>query len=302
MTIHLGAPSPVTSCGSPGTIQRAISSLLSLAPSGVYRAAPVARGAGGLLHHRFTLTCALFSEAIGGLFSVALSVGSPRLGVTQHPALWSPDFPQASRVNPPPAATRRTRSLHMICSPLPQRCGVGERETGVGLGGTPWTLGQRRPVHHPARPPKTVPRAAAERTCRDVTLAPPMAASMTRAATISSPVSDPWKRWLTATDRPDTHPPTRTPTTKPATAPATATVSASEAGKQFPSESAQPPFDQGYECHRQQSHRGPHHQCPQPDSWNYHPFRLSVGRWPSTCKLRKVKSCIVHRIGRRTVL
>ncbi len=27
--------------------------------------------------------------------SVALSVGSPRLGVTQHPALWSPDFPQA---------------------------------------------------------------------------------------------------------------------------------------------------------------------------------------------------------------
>ena len=35
-------------------------------------------------------------EAIGGLFSVALSVGSPRLGVTQHPALWSPDFPQAS--------------------------------------------------------------------------------------------------------------------------------------------------------------------------------------------------------------
>ena len=30
---------------------------------------------------------------IGGLFSVALSVGSRRLGVTQHPALWSPDFP-----------------------------------------------------------------------------------------------------------------------------------------------------------------------------------------------------------------
>ena len=29
----------------------------------------------------------------GGLFSVALSVGLPRLGVTQHPALWSSDFP-----------------------------------------------------------------------------------------------------------------------------------------------------------------------------------------------------------------
>jgi hypothetical protein len=33
-------------------------------------------------------------QAIGGLLSVALSVGSPRLGVTQQPALWSSDFPQ----------------------------------------------------------------------------------------------------------------------------------------------------------------------------------------------------------------
>ena len=38
--------------------------------------------------------------AIGGLFSVALSVGSPRLGVTQQPALWSSDFPQAPVVGP----------------------------------------------------------------------------------------------------------------------------------------------------------------------------------------------------------
>src|SRR5206468_1426806 len=30
--------------------------LLGLAPGGVYRATPVTRGAGGLLHHRFTLT------------------------------------------------------------------------------------------------------------------------------------------------------------------------------------------------------------------------------------------------------
>lgn len=32
--------------------------------------------------------------AIGGLLSVALSVGSRRPGVTWHPALWSPDFPR----------------------------------------------------------------------------------------------------------------------------------------------------------------------------------------------------------------
>src|SRR6516165_9900409 len=31
---------------------------------------------------------------IGGLFSVALSCGSPRLAVSQHPALRSPDFPR----------------------------------------------------------------------------------------------------------------------------------------------------------------------------------------------------------------
>ena len=33
----------------------------------------------------------------GGLFSVALSIGSPRLGVTQHFALWSSDFPHPKR-------------------------------------------------------------------------------------------------------------------------------------------------------------------------------------------------------------
>ena len=34
---------------------------------------------------------------IGGLLSVALSVGSRRPGVTWHPALWSPDFPRRHR-------------------------------------------------------------------------------------------------------------------------------------------------------------------------------------------------------------
>lgn len=32
----------------------------------------------------------------GGLLSVALSFGSPRPGVTRHPALWSSDFPPAA--------------------------------------------------------------------------------------------------------------------------------------------------------------------------------------------------------------
>ena len=36
----------------------------------------------------------------GGLFSVALSRGSPRVAVNNHPALWSPDVPRR-RVSPP---------------------------------------------------------------------------------------------------------------------------------------------------------------------------------------------------------
>jgi hypothetical protein len=64
---------------------------LDLAPGGVYRAIAVTCDAGGLLHHPFTLT--LRPRPEGGLLSVALSRGSPRVGVTDHPALWSPDLP-----------------------------------------------------------------------------------------------------------------------------------------------------------------------------------------------------------------
>ncbi|GGU77749.1 hypothetical protein GCM10010260_07680 [Streptomyces filipinensis] len=62
-----------------------------LAPGGVYLAAQVTLGTGGLLHHRFTLT---EDEVPGGLLSVALSRGSPRVAVSHHPALWSPDVPR----------------------------------------------------------------------------------------------------------------------------------------------------------------------------------------------------------------
>ena len=71
-----------------------------LAPGGVYRAIPVTWDAGGLLHRRFTLTSVSMRWRAphllvgGGLLSVALSRGSPRVGVTHHLALWSPDFPR----------------------------------------------------------------------------------------------------------------------------------------------------------------------------------------------------------------
>jgi hypothetical protein len=77
---------------------------LDLAPGGVYLAAVVTCDAGGLLHHPFTLT--LQPKLKGGLLSVALSRGSPRVGVTDHPAVWSPDLPH--RTARPGAAARPT--------------------------------------------------------------------------------------------------------------------------------------------------------------------------------------------------
>ena len=62
--IHLGLPSPAGSSGLPAGSGGQPSSTcagtsrcpLGLAPGGVYRAVPVTRDAGGLLHHLFTLT------------------------------------------------------------------------------------------------------------------------------------------------------------------------------------------------------------------------------------------------------
>jgi hypothetical protein len=65
--IHLGVPLPACSCGLPADLgeqpssacashRLAAAAFLGLAPGGVYQATPVARGAGGLLPHRFTLT------------------------------------------------------------------------------------------------------------------------------------------------------------------------------------------------------------------------------------------------------
>ena len=115
--IHLGLPLPAASCGLPASIGRATLNRsrrpasrrtrrpCDLAPGGVYRAARITPGAGGLLHHRFTLTPARPKPGLGGLFSVALSRGSPRVGVTDHPALWSPDLPHRAMA----AMTRRGR-------------------------------------------------------------------------------------------------------------------------------------------------------------------------------------------------
>ena len=68
--------------------------LFGLAPGGVYLAPSVTGWTGELLPHPFTLTLSDVTDIQrGGFLSVALSFPSPGLGVTQHPVLWSPDFP-----------------------------------------------------------------------------------------------------------------------------------------------------------------------------------------------------------------
>ncbi len=62
------------------------------------------RPRGELLPHHFTLTGD--PRISGGIFSVALSLGSLPVGVTHHPALRSPDFPRHGNA--------MTRPLHPL--------------------------------------------------------------------------------------------------------------------------------------------------------------------------------------------
>jgi hypothetical protein len=88
--------------------RRICSFLFGFAPDGVYRASQVTLAAGELLPHRFTLTTRR-KRPFGGLLSAALSLISRPVGVTDHPVLWSPDFPPATAK--PPATVRPTRLI-----------------------------------------------------------------------------------------------------------------------------------------------------------------------------------------------
>ena len=88
MIIYLGRTSPHGSSDLPGRRRAALSSLLGLASDGVYTACPVA----GSAVVSYTAISPLPGRP-GGIFSVALSLGSPPPDVIRHPALRSPDFP-----------------------------------------------------------------------------------------------------------------------------------------------------------------------------------------------------------------
>ncbi len=93
--IHLGIASPQPSSNLPGNTcgpqaARVHVPLFGLAPSGVCPATTVASCA---VRSYRTISPLPAPQSIGGIFSVALSVGLLRPGVTWHSVLWSPDFP-----------------------------------------------------------------------------------------------------------------------------------------------------------------------------------------------------------------
>jgi len=82
-------------------------SLFGLAPGGVYLASPSPE----LLVRSYRTVPSLPVKKQAVCISVALSLGLPPLGVIQHLALWSSDFPQASSKAKMLATTRFTHWL-----------------------------------------------------------------------------------------------------------------------------------------------------------------------------------------------
>ena len=116
MAIPLGTTLPWPSSSQPGGgAGHPIASLFGLAPGGVYRAGLVTQAAGALLPHRFTLTA---PYRRGGLFSVALSLGSPPVAVSDHPALRSPDFPRRGYTPPRPSTLPQCRHSSRCTTPI----------------------------------------------------------------------------------------------------------------------------------------------------------------------------------------
>ena len=90
VVIHLDLTLPLSSSSLPEDVsEQPICLLLGLAPNEACRAVCVT--ADPVVS--YTAVSPL-PDRSGGLFSVALSRGSPRVDVVHHPALWSPDFPQ----------------------------------------------------------------------------------------------------------------------------------------------------------------------------------------------------------------
>src|SRR4051812_42839556 len=117
-TIPLGVPLPTRSSGLPGSSGGPPSNApcLTLLRVGFTEPSESPRT---LVVSYTTVSPLPAACATGGLLSVALSRESPRVGVTHHPALWSPDLPRRGIRRLLDAAARPARP--------PYRSWYGER-------------------------------------------------------------------------------------------------------------------------------------------------------------------------------
>ena len=90
----------------------------------------------------------------GGLFSVALSRGSPRVGVAHHLALWSPDFPRRATQGSLDAAARPARP------PCPQGSGPQASVNRTDLDSTSACRRRTRTASPSGKVPSQVARTA----------------------------------------------------------------------------------------------------------------------------------------------
>ena len=93
--------------------------------------------------------------AIGGFLSVALSCGSPRLAVSQHPALWSPDLPRHGPAERPVPRPPGRLTVTSNCATTGH-----VKVTGQRIGRVSSMSGGARQLFDPEAPPEA---AASER-------------------------------------------------------------------------------------------------------------------------------------------
>ncbi len=103
-TIHLGRPLPVASCGlpahsggQPSNVRASLTVANDFLTLLLVGFAEPCRSPGTLVVSYTTVSPSPSGGPDGCLFSVALSRRLPRVGVTHHRALWSPDLPRPVR-------------------------------------------------------------------------------------------------------------------------------------------------------------------------------------------------------------
>ena len=119
-TIYLGPPLPTASCDLPaGSGEQPSSTCCAVLLRAGFT--EPRRSPATLVGSYPTVSPLPAGRPAGGLFSVALSRGSPRVAVSHRPALWSPDVPRSTCVIPrPPGRLIRPDSVAgRRCTPSP---------------------------------------------------------------------------------------------------------------------------------------------------------------------------------------